>query len=345
MKKITLLFLAFLIWNSAEAQDKQFTQFYASPLTLNPALTGAYNGRFRVSGIYREQWRGALESPYETFAAAVDVRFDAELDSRYKDAFAIGLLFFNDKVGGIDFSTNQIAISGAFHKGLDFDKKQFLSVGFQAGILQRNINYEDLFFDDQFNDLNGFDRPTGEDLPENNFSFSDLSVGLNYTFTPKKRTTFFAGFALHHILTPDVSFFSPEDGGNSQLFTKLSAQLSADLPLTDRLSLQPRFLYAQQGPHMQVNTGTNLRIRVNDYNSNSLHIGSWVRPVSNEQDEITLDAVIVLVGFEFNNVLFGLSYDVNIDSYRTFDQGQNAIEFSATYLGSFEDESILCPKF
>ena len=94
-----------------------------------------------------------------------------------------------------------------------------------------------------------------------------------------------------------------------------------------------------------MNTGSNIRIKLNDYNSNSLHLGSWVRPVSNEQDEFALDAVIVLVGFEFNSVLFGLSYDVNIDSYRTFNRGQNAIEFSATYLGSFEDESILCPKF
>ncbi len=345
MKKIALLLLAFITLSTAQAQDKHFTQFYASPLTLNPALTGAYNGRFRVSGIYRDQWRGALESPYTTFAAAVDVRFDVALDSRYKDAFAIGLLFFNDKVGGIDFSTNQMAVSGAFHKGLDYDKKQFLSVGFQAGLLQRNINYEDLLFDDQFNQLNGFDQPTGEELPENNFSFSDLSVGLNYTYSPKKNMSFFAGAALHHILTPQVSFYSPDVGGNSQLYSKISGQLSANLPLADRLSLQPRFLFAKQGPHLEMNAGSNIRIKFNDFNSNALHLGSWVRPVSNEKDEFMLDAVIVMVGFEFSNVLFGLSYDLNIDAYRLYKQGQNALEFSVTYLGDYEDESILCPKF
>ena len=345
MKNRVTFLLVFVILSTAQAQDKHFTQFYASPLTLNPALTGAYNGKFRAMMIYRDQWRGALDSPYKTFAAAVDVRFDVEMDSRYKDAFAIGLLFFNDKVGGIDFSTNQIALSGAFHKGLDFDKKQFLSLGFQAGVLQRNINYEDLFFDDQFNDLDQFDRPTLEELPENNFSFSDLSVGLNYTFSPKKNTSFFVGGAFHHIFSPQVSFYPEEIGGNSKLYSKYSGQISAQLPLTDLISLSPRFLFAKQGPHLEMNTGANLRIKLNDFSGNALHLGSWVRPVSNESSEIALDALIFLVGFELNNVLFGLSYDLNLDDLQTFKQGQNAIEFSATYMGDFEDESILCPKF
>ena len=194
MRKIFTFFLfLFIFMNLAKAQDKHFTQFYASPLTLNPALTGAFDGRYRVGGIYRDQWRGVLDNPYVTFAGSVDVRFDITLDSRYKDAFAVGLLFYNDEVPGIDFSTNQIALSGAFHKGLDFDKKQFLSLGFQAGLAQRNINYENLTFDDQFNNLDAYSFPTLEDLPENNFAFSDFNVGLNYTYSPKRNMNFFIG--------------------------------------------------------------------------------------------------------------------------------------------------------
>lgn len=345
MRIITTLALLVSFIFSLQAQDKHFTQFYASPLTLNPALTGLFNGKFRASMSYRNQWKGVLDSPYETFAAGVDVKFDVELDSRYKDAFAIGLLFFNDKVGGIDFTTNQIALSGAFHKGLDFDSKQFLSVGFQAGLLQRNINYEDLFFDDQFNSLDAFDRPTLENLPENNFSFSDFSVGLNYTYSVNKDFNIIVGGSMHHVFSPQVSFYPEDNGGDSKLYSKYNGQLSVELPLADQVTLSPRFLIAKQGPHLEMNTGANVRLQFNDYSNNALHIGSWVRPVSNESDELFLDAVIFLVGFEINAVLFGLSYDLNLDDLSTFKQGQNAIEFSAVYRGNYEDDDILCPKF
>jgi type IX secretion system PorP/SprF family membrane protein len=336
----------FCLLSDLSAQDKHFTQFYASPLTLNPALTGAYNGRFRAYGIYRDQWRGALESPYVTFAGAVDVRWDVELDSRYKDAVAVGILFFNDKVGGIDFSTNQIGFSGAFHKGLDYDKTQFLSLGIQAALAQRNINYEDLTFHDQFNSIDRFSGATRENLPENNFSFSDFAVGLNYTYSPNSKTSFFAGAALHHFLQPNVSFYEGiEDAEESKLFMKISGQLSAQFPLTDQVQLIPRFLFAKQGPHLEMNAGTNLRIKFNDFNNNAFHIGSWVRPVTNEEDGFMMDALIAMVGFEVGSVLFGFSYDINLDAATNYQQGQNALEFSVTYMGNFDDESILCPKF
>lgn len=345
MKRIIVTFAALLLLFSSDAQDKHFTQFYASPLTLNPALTGAFNGRYRVGGIYRDQWRNVLESPYTTFAGAVDVRWDLELDSRFKDALGVGILFYNDRVGGIDFSTNQMALSAAFHKGLDYDKKQFLSAGFQLGIAQRNVNYEDLFFDDQFNDLDQFNGATGENLPENNFSFADFSAGLNYTFSPTKRMSFFIGGAVHHLNSPQISFFPEQNGGESELFTKYSAQFSAQIPLTDRLSLIPRALFAKQGPHVEMNFGSNLRIGLNDFTNNAVQFGSWVRPVTNEDDQLALDALIVLFGLEISNVLIGFSYDVNLNAINTINRSQNAFEISVVYLGEFDDESIMCPKF
>lgn len=326
-----------------QAQDQHFTQFYASPLTLNPALTGAFNGKYRAGAIYRDQWRNALDQPYVTFSSAIDVRFDVELDSRYKDAFAIGLMFFNDKVNGFDFSTNQIALSGAFHKGINFEKTQFISAGFQGALAQRNVNYENLIFDDQFNEVDGFDFATAEDLPENNFTFADLSVGLNYIYSPSNRASFFAGVAMHHVLQPQVTFYEFNDGGDSKLHAKYSAQLSASIPLSNLVSVSPRFLIASQGPHMQMNTGANFRLQVNDFGATSFHIGSWVRPVKNEDDSMTLDAVVMMVGFELNSVLVGLSYDLNLNSLSTKRQG--AFELSITYLGESDDDVIMCPKF
>ncbi|MFT4664703.1 MAG: type IX secretion system PorP/SprF family membrane protein [Polaribacter sp.] len=340
-----------LLFISADlsAQDKHFTQFYASPITLNPALTGAMQGRYRLSSIYRDQWRGVLDNPYVTFSSAVDVNFDMEMDSRYKDQVAVGLLFFNDKVSGLDFSTNQIALSAAFHKGLDFDKTQFLSLGIQGSLSQRNINYEDVTFEDEFDKIDQYSLATGEILPENNFSYPDLNIGLNYRLA-RKKMSLSAGVAMHHIFRPNVSFFdSPEDQPDlypeSKLYRQLSAQVAVTLQVNERVFLSPRVLWANQGPHMEINSGMNFRYKLNNFNNNSIHLGSWVRPVRNEDDSFSLDAVVALVGIELGPVTFGLSYDANLTDLSSYQQRQGAIEFSLAYIGSFDNEDILCPKF
>ena len=51
----TLLVLVF-ITAITQAQDPHFSQFFSSPLTINPAFTGKFNGSFRVTGNYRNQW-------------------------------------------------------------------------------------------------------------------------------------------------------------------------------------------------------------------------------------------------------------------------------------------------
>ena len=344
MKKILLyaLFLLTLL-TELQAQDQQFTQFYASPLMLNPGLTGAFEGRYRVGTVYRDQWRKVLDNPIRTFAVASDLRFDAPGKRVYDDAIGLGIMFFTDKVSVVDFSTTQIALSLAYHKSLGADNRQFLSLGIQGGLTQRNVNYESLEFQDEFDGLIGYVLPTGEVLPENNFSYPDLNVGLNYSARFGRTGAVFAGLAMHHIVQPEVSFYSNGAPGE-KLYRKLSAQVSANIPMgKSKTSFLPRVLFAQQGPHMQVNAGANFRTAIGKYGSTALHLGGWVRPVRND-GSFGLDAVVALVGIEFNNVLFGLSYDLNPKSL-SFGQRQGAFELSIAYLGEYQNEEILCPKF
>ena len=342
-----LLVLVFCI--SLKAQDQHFTQVYNAPLALNPALTGSYAGTYRFSGIYRDQWRRTLDDPYVTFAGMLDVRFPLEVyNGKYNDAVAIGLMFYNDKVPGVDFNTNQIALSAAYHKALDLNNTQYISLGIQGGINQRNINYEDLTFDDEYNGTTGFFNPTREILPGNNFSFDDWAIGLNYAFIPGRRTSFYAGLSLHHIFEPQVSFFPTDTDimyeGNT-LFRKFGAQVSASIPLSDKYSIQPRLVGSLQGPHFQAVTGSNVRIALSEYDYSALHIGGWVRPVRNFDDSFSLDAAIIMLGIEYRNILFGLSYDATLVDLQTTRRGQGAFEFSVSYSSNTQNESLLCPKF
>ena len=340
--------LFFLYSASTTAQDKNFTQFYAAPLTLNPALTGAFDGQYRLSTIYRDQWRGVLDAPFKTFATALDFRFPFSLRGRpEKDALGVGVLFYNDNVPFFDFSTTQISVSATYHKALSSLNNQFLSLGFQAGIAQRRVNFENLNFDDQFNGETGYTEPTREELPINNFAHPDFSVGLNYTYTPKSRMSFFAGGALHHFLQPEVTFYRDQPtesrNGSSQLYMKITGHLSAQLPLANQLQLLPRVMYNQQGPLRELNAGSNLRFALNDHNGMALHLGTWARTVRNTSG-FGLDSWILLTGLELDNFLIGMSYDANVNSL-TNGRRQGTFEISIAYLGNYDNDLILCPKF
>lgn len=344
MRYISFFIFFSLLTSTITAQDKHFSQFYASPIAMNPALTGGFDGSFRVGAIYRDQWRGALDNPFVTFAASMDMRFDIGKRRVFRDAAAGGILFFTDRVGGIDFNTNQMALSGAYHKALDRRSTQYLSAGLKFGFSQKNVNYESLNFQDQFNGIDGYNLPTGEELPENNFSYGDMAVGLYYTITPERHTSFYAGAALHHFNRANASFFNEADGSIHKIFMKSVVHLGARLPLRDNMQIFPRMMASLQGPHLELDAGANLRIATDDFSSFAWHFGAWVRPVKYDSG-INLDAVIALVGIEYENVLFGLSYDANLNSIANYSKVHGAFEFSVVYLGNYENETILCPTF
>lgn len=334
------------------AQDQHFTQFYASPLTFNPALTGAFNGTYRLGVIYRDQWRKVLDYPNVSYAAGVDMRF--RLSSRRKriqDAIGGGVLFYSDKFSGLGFSTNQISVSGAYHKALSNRGDQFLSLGAQVGIAQRNINYENVTFGDQFNGTDAYSNPTAEPLPENNFSFGDFAVGLNYSRFAEQGTSIFAGLAIHHILEPQVSFFydpdeeDPDKNGDNRLLRKYTAHLTFQLPLSENIQLLPRGLFYLQGPHLTLNAGANMRFLINDINGIALHFGAAIRPVSDVEKSLVLESAILMTGIEINNFLLGFSYDANLDDLASQDNRRTAFEVSIAFLGNYDSETVLCPKF
>jgi hypothetical protein len=72
MKRILTLVIALTFClQSTWAQDPNFSQFFASPMTLNPALTGKFDGVFRVAGNYRNQWP-TINNAFVTKTVSVD---------------------------------------------------------------------------------------------------------------------------------------------------------------------------------------------------------------------------------------------------------------------------------
>ena len=204
-----LLSLAIIISLNAvgKAQDGHFTQYYQIPGNTNPALTGTFNGLYRVGMNYRDQWRPSVGRPFVSFAAGGDVKFSRS-GRAASDVAALGINFYSDRTKQYDFNVSQIAISGAYHKLLDKATNQYLGIALQASVSQRTLNYEYLTFQDQFNAIDGYTFESSEILPVNNFGFYDLGLGLNYSFSPKDKNSLNLGVALFHLTRPNISFYS-----------------------------------------------------------------------------------------------------------------------------------------
>src|SRR6201985_3985684 len=115
IKKFTCLSCLLLILSAAaKAQDPGFSQFFASPLTLNPALTGKFNGVVRVAGNYRNQWP-SINNAFITSTISVDAPI---LTSRLpeNDTWGIGFMAMTDKTASGILNSNYFSFSTASHK-------------------------------------------------------------------------------------------------------------------------------------------------------------------------------------------------------------------------------------
>lgn len=334
----------------SNAQDAHFSQFFASPLILNPALAGTAGSAYRLNLNYRDQWRSALDNPLRTFNLAGDIRYEVGQQKTYSDMVGAGFMFYSDQVGDFDLNTNQIALVGAYHKSLSKHYPQYLGIGLQFGLYQKSINYEDLTFADQFNAIDGYTNATGELLPANNFAVVDFATGLSYMVEPTKDLSYSLGISYAHFTSPNVSFYKSDQTPNPTLVRKnaLNAKLTGFAALSFRtaetLEIQPRVLYLKQGNHSEANIGTNFRYKFIEQQGRYFHIGPWLRMVNNE-DGFGVESIILAVGVEFGSFTLGLSYDHNISDLITDRSGLNAFEISFAYRGEIDDYDTFCPRF
>src|SRR5687767_12110404 len=207
MKKYLLFSLIVWCLNPGDifSQDKLLTQAFAHPVDLNPAFAGAIDGRYRVSIAYRDQWRSIVESPYTTMGVYGDLKIVP--DERKDDFFGAGISIISDRTALFNVNQNMLSLYGSYYKALNPDRGQYLAAGINVGIAQRNINYENIFFDDQFNGLDEYSLGTAEDLPANNFAFFDMGLGILYSTDLGELSNMSLGVSLDHIPGSSISFY------------------------------------------------------------------------------------------------------------------------------------------
>jgi len=352
-KIFSLAFLAVLTVTSLRGQDIHFSQFYMSPLNLNPALTGVMNCNQRVVANYRNQWASILKSnAFNTYS----VSYDQKIPVGQFDYFGVGGTVWGDVAGSANFKTLQARLSGSYSRKMAGGRKQahYLVVGADAGFSQRSIDQLLLQFGNQHDGAGDFDPslPSGENISRDNFLYADVSAGLLWFSVLDENTNFFAGFAAHHLNAPNVSFF---EGPTVTIFTRYTAHAGGEFALTDNIGLVPGIVAFKQGPSFLLNLGTSFRFNLAQSNqtTNSFQLGLWTRLVSNyflsanpNDSKLGADAIIASARFQYENFNFGFSYDVNVSPLKAASNGNGAFEFSLTYtICGSENRGVYCPDF
>ena len=324
---IVLIFLSYKL----TAQDVHFSEFYNAPLQLNPSYTGFFNGDYRLTAIYRNQW-SSITVPYTTIEGSVDFRILEGVGD--KNILGLGLEAFSDKAGDSQFSTNTVALSSAYSLAIGDNKKNYVSGGISAEFGDASIDYSNLVFDEQWFHPN---LPTTENVSLNSYSYVDVSGGISWHYIPNKLTNFNIGFAAFHLNQPIVSFL----GENSMvLYRKYIIDASSQLSLNEKLDLYPKAMLDFQGPYTELDAGGLIRCDISSgYKRNyGIYFGLFYRKG---------DAIIITSRVDVNELSFALSYDITTSALYHDSRAQGGPELSIIYVAKFmhSKHTVYCPRF
>ncbi|MFK7937030.1 MAG: PorP/SprF family type IX secretion system membrane protein [Saprospiraceae bacterium] len=325
-KRLFHFFWAILVLMTAswqgQAQDIHFTQFAYSPLNLNPALTGIFNGDMRFMGNYRNQWEN-VPVDYLNFSGAYDMNFYNQKLER--SLFAGGLLFNYDRAGDSRLSTTNLGLSGSYTHQLA--EKHFATLGVQLAGNQRAFQLTDLRFDDQFNG-ESYDpsRPTQESFQNTSKFFGDVSAGLNWHFRTSKRTNVDIGGAAYHLNTPKKSF---NDDPDVQLPARYTLYGMGTFKIVDALDIFINAASQWQNPHQETTLGVGTNIHLNTGLDRELFVslGGYLR-----LNNVERDAIIPYFGLQYRMWHFGLSYDINLSEFNVATDRRGGPEISLNYI-------------
>ena len=332
-----ILFSFMFVWVlNADAQDLHFSQFFNSPLTTNPANTGFIpDADYRLGAHYRNQWSSIMAVPYKTISVFGDAQvFRNRLENGW---LGLGAVLLSDQAGSGSLTSTKIYGSLAYHQMLG--NSSLLSAGFNLGWANKRIDQTNLKFPDQF-DGKFFDNklPTSVVFVNNNISYFDMQVGMNYAYFPTEDVYINAGYSIHHVNRPKESFFA-ENSTDAIIPMRHIGFVNAILKVNPRVIVSPNIYFTTQAKSTDLMGGLVANYNLSAYGETQLIAGLYYR---------LKDAVIPMVGLEYKGIRFTFSYDVTTSSLKNYNNYQGATEFNLIKNGFYPenvDRQSLCPKF
>lgn len=306
--------------------DPHFSQYFIQPMTLNPALTGAIEGDFRVSAV----WRNQYENTFSTTGISAEAVTGKKLN--------IGINLLNQSSSDASYHYTNAYLSLAY-TGVRF-KDHYFVMGMQAGFLNRRFNAAKLQFGDQWISGIGFDHstPTNEVLAKSSVFDIDAGAGiLYYDATADKKVNLFAGFSAFHLSQPKDPFISGASEKQA-LPIRYSAHAGARILINEYFNIVPNVLYMRQGNNEEKMAGAYLQVNASE--KIDLMFGANLR---------FNDAVSPFAGLYYKGLTVGMSYDTGFSSKDALNVNRNSLEISLSYTWwrkkEMETKPFYCPRF
>lgn len=316
--------------STISAQDPNFSQYYAAPQMINPALTGVFSGDVRVNGLYRSQWP-AIQNPFVTGAVSVDANaFKNYLNDRDFAGIGFNSMFDNSNNGGL--KTSQLGGSFSFHKSLDNEGIHHIGLGFQASYTTKSLDYSKLIFSQQLTST-GFDPtlPTGEAGNGYSGSYFDYSAGMLYSGLAWENNIYF-GAAYFHINQPKLII----NGSENAILPRYTIQAGGDFLTGNENKFYLSGLLMKSGNSQSISIGAVYGYTLfTEFEESSLLFGAWYRHN---------DAIAPYIGLHMGNIQTGLTYDVNYSKLKNASLTKGGFELSLKYTFSNYNDTYKIPN-
>lgn len=298
------------------AQDIHYSQFFNSPLNLNPALAGIFNGDGRVHANIKEQW-SSVPVGYTSGDLGLDLKHGVGQKGHF---LGYGVLLNYDRAGDLDLGWTG---GNAF---LSFSLKagnhSYLTPGISLGFYQRGFNAANARAGNIWNGK-GVD-PTGvsESLGSDGINFFDLGAGLNYRWQKSFRKHLDLGASLAHINMPTQKFSSSE-AYESDRPMRLNVYAMLNAPLGDNLDVILNGLYSGQEAYEEIVLNAQGKIYLSDAKDKALYVGAGYR---------LNDAWYPMLGIQIGQFYGAFNYDVNTSGFDVATTGRGGPELSLRYI-------------
>lgn len=321
-----VVFLVVSIVVNVSAQDPQFSQFYATPLYLNPAFTGnTIEGR--MAGVFRDQWP-KIPGAFISYAFSYD-HYVRKINS------GLGLMFIRDKAGSAGLRFTKIAASYAYIANLS--RRLSFRAGLRFAYATRTLDQSKLIFGSQLtqNESAGVPIP-----PFQKVWYFDTGAGaVLYSHN------FWFGISSDHLNQPKLSLV----GLNYRLPMKYSAHGGYVHPLTRNAkkkitsTLVIAANYKAQDKWDQTDLGVY-------YKKEPVVFGLWYRGIpflkrnpGKSSSYVNQDALVFMLGLHVRDFRIGYSYDATISKLIGSSGGAHEITIIYEYVG--HKKSLTRSKF
>jgi len=307
--------------NMLYAQDPLLSQYFSSPMYLNPALIGKSVGDWRLSSTYRTQWQGEGSEPYTTAMVSVEKNLYAK--SNRNDFLGAGLMVSSDASNAGLLKRNMVSLGFSYNNALDAAGKQYFGGGLSINYYHRMLDVSKFVFQSQFGS-GGYQPsiPANDNVAVPNSSYVDVTAGIQYS-VKGEHSGFYMGASYFHANRP-------KDGAyNNNEYT-----------IDPRLNLQMGYqqLMGENGGELQLSTIYDHQGELNKFTAGLL----YKLPVEGSQLKVKTmnlgvwdrfgDAVYPYIGVEATGWLLGLSYDVPTSNVSNSLRNVQSFEISFTCL-------------